>query len=134
MSLCGKDGLLRELRSTVILSGYLPEFLDVADQLILLDGNGGVACEAGYSYGEKQLLGIARAVVRRRLTGCGLLLVDKSSEREDPWRDQVLREVMREYFRGCTIIVVAQRQESIVDSNITLHMANGLIQQVRDYF
>ncbi|KAJ2970663.1 hypothetical protein NQ176_g8080 [Zarea fungicola] len=89
--------------------------------------------DVDYSYGEKQLLGIARAVIRRRLTGSNLLLVDESSNRNDPWRDQVLREVMREYFLGCTIIVVSRRQESIMDSNITLHMSNGLIQQADDF-
>lgn len=89
--------------------------------------------DVDYSYGEKQLLEIARAILRRRLTGSNLLLVDESSNRNDPWRDQVLREVMREYFQGCTIIVVSRRQESIMDSNITLHMSNGLIQQAEDF-
>ncbi|KAM3563216.1 hypothetical protein MY1884_001366 [Beauveria asiatica] len=83
--------------------------------------------DVGYSHGEMQLLCIARAVVRRRLTGSNLLLVDEATGGVDRWRDQIVREMMKEYFRGCTIIVVAHREESIADSNVnvTVEMANG---------
>ncbi|KAJ6779421.1 hypothetical protein PWT90_03877 [Aphanocladium album] len=38
--LCGEEGFLRELGSAVVFCTYLPECLDVADQLIMLDGKG----------------------------------------------------------------------------------------------
>ncbi|OAA71004.1 ABC transporter, transmembrane domain, type 1 [Akanthomyces lecanii RCEF 1005] len=38
--LCGEDGILRELNCAVVFCTYLPECQDVADQLIVLDGNG----------------------------------------------------------------------------------------------
>ncbi|KAJ3495541.1 hypothetical protein NLG97_g3322 [Lecanicillium saksenae] len=43
--LCGENGLLRTAGCTVILATYLPESLDVVDQLLLLDGKGGVTIE-----------------------------------------------------------------------------------------
>ncbi|OAA60779.1 ABC transporter [Cordyceps fumosorosea ARSEF 2679] len=102
-----------------------------------LAGPGGgldaVLDQVGYSHGDKQLLCIARAVVRRRLTGSKLVLVDEATASVDSWRDQIVREMMTEYFRGCTIIVVAHREETIADSNCTIHMAGGCCQSVDNY-
>lgn len=52
--LCGKDGLFRESGSTVILSGHLPEYLGVADQVLLLDGAGNLDSEASATNGPVQ--------------------------------------------------------------------------------
>ncbi|KAM0665743.1 hypothetical protein ACQRIU_006004 [Beauveria bassiana] len=90
--------------------------------------------DVGYSHGEMQLLCIARAVVRRRLTGSNLLLVDEATGGVDRWRDQIVREMMKEYFRGCTIIVIAHREESIADSNVTVEMANGEMKTPRVFY
>lgn len=89
--------------------------------------------DVGYSYGEMQLLCIARAVIRRRLTGSRLLLVDEATGGVDRWRDQIVREMMKEYFRGCTIIVVAHREESLADSNVMVEMADGKMNEPRHF-
>lgn len=88
--------------------------------------------DIGYSYGEKQLLCIARAVVRRRLTGFNLLLVDEATGSVDYQRDQIVQEMMQEYFKGCTILVIAHREESIAGSNITVEMADGCMKKPDD--
>ncbi|EGX92389.1 ABC multidrug transporter, putative [Cordyceps militaris CM01] len=51
LRLCGKNGLLRELHTAAVLSSYLPECLDVADQLLELDGHGGVRVESNFRSG-----------------------------------------------------------------------------------
>ncbi|OAA77669.1 ABC transporter [Akanthomyces lecanii RCEF 1005] len=89
--------------------------------------------DAGYSQGERQLFCIARAVVRRRLTDSRLVLVDEATASVDTWRDQIVQQMMVSYFRGCTIIVVAHREETIADSNRTVHMASGHIEKVEDW-
>lgn len=97
---------------------------------------GGLSClfeKANYSFGEKQLFCIARAVVRKRLTGSKLILVDEATASIDSWRDQTVREMMLEYFSGCTLIVVAHREETIADSNHTVHMADGHIQRIEHF-
>ncbi|KAM3557978.1 hypothetical protein MY1884_004253 [Beauveria asiatica] len=86
--------------------------------------------EVGYSSGEKQLLCITRAVVRRRLTGSRLVLVDEATANVDTWRDHIVREMMLEYFGGCTTIVVAHREKTIDDTNRTVHMTNGQMEHV----
>lgn len=89
--------------------------------------------DAGFSHGEIQLLCIARAVIRRRLTGSKLLLVDEATGSVDHCRDQIVREMIIEYFKGCTIIIIAHREESIADSNITIHIDSGRIERIETY-
>ncbi len=90
-----------------------------------IDGLDAKLEDVGYSHGEMQLLCIARAVVRRRLTGSKLLLVDEATGNLDRWRDQTVRQLIEEYFRGCTIVVVAHREESIADSHVVARMSDG---------
>lgn len=85
--------------------------------------------DAGYSHGEKQLLGIARAVVRRRLTGSRLVLVDEATSSVDQSRDKIVQKLMHQYFRGCTVLVIAHRDESIADADLICRMANGRLEE-----
>lgn len=90
--------------------------------------------DAGLSHGEVQLLCIARAAVHHRVYGGKLVLVDEATGGVDAWRDQVVREVIRDYFRGCTILIVAHRAEHIADSNISFKMVEGRMQSYRHWF
>lgn len=99
-----------------------------------IEGKGGLdatVTAAGYSHGEKQLLGIARAVVRRRLTGRRLVLVDEATSSVDHGRDEIVQEMMKEYFRGCTIFVVAHRDESVAGSHTMIKMAGGRVAEIK---
>ncbi|OAA70783.1 ABC transporter [Akanthomyces lecanii RCEF 1005] len=107
--------------------------LGIWERLPAMGGLDAILDKVGYSHGEKQLLCIARAVVRRRLTGSRLVLVDEATASVDSWREQIVREMMLEYFRDCTIIVIAHREETIADSNRTVHMAGGQVEHVDDW-
>ncbi|OAA78555.1 ABC transporter, transmembrane domain, type 1 [Akanthomyces lecanii RCEF 1005] len=48
LQLCGEKGLLRKAGCTVVIATYLPESLEVADQLLLLDGKGGITLEKDF--------------------------------------------------------------------------------------
>lgn len=103
------------------------ERLRLWDQLQEKGGLDAVLADVGYSHGEKQMLCVARAVVRRRLTGSRLLLVDEATGGVDLWRDQVVREMMRDYFHGCTILAIAHRQQSIADADVIVEMSRGRV-------
>ncbi|KAJ6779367.1 hypothetical protein PWT90_04032 [Aphanocladium album] len=83
--------------------------------------------KAGFSHGEKQLFCIARAVIRRRINGGNLILMDEATGGVDRWRDQAVRDLLRDYFQGCTFIIVAHRRDSIADSDVVVKMARGKI-------
>ncbi|KAJ3485862.1 hypothetical protein NLG97_g6733 [Lecanicillium saksenae] len=88
--------------------------------------------KAGLSHGEKQLLCLARAVIRRRINGGNLVLMDEATGGVDRWRDQAVRDLLRDYFQGCTFIIVAHRDDSIADSDVIVRMARGKIIGVED--
>lgn len=90
--------------------------------------------DAGFSHGERQLLCIARAAVHRRAYGGKLVLVDEATGGVDAWRDQVVREMIRDYFRGCTVLVVAHRSETVANSNISFKMVRGRIKSYKHCF
>ncbi|KAJ6780656.1 hypothetical protein PWT90_01316 [Aphanocladium album] len=107
--------------------------LGIWEQLPEKGGLNALLEDAKYSFGERQLFCIARAVVRKRLTGSKLVLVDEATASIDSWREQTVREMMVEFFHGCTIIVVAHREESIADSHRIVRMAAGRIVNVEIY-
>lgn len=118
-----KDRILRE---TLV-------HLRIWDQLVLKGGLDTPLSEAGFSHGEMQLLCIARAVVRRRVYGGRLVLIDEATGGVDRWRDQIVREMIRDYFRGCTILIVAHRSDSIADSQSVVKMGRGRVISRDDY-
>lgn len=99
--------------------------LQIWEKVKAKGGVGALLKDVGYSFGEKQLMCIARAVVRRRVTNSKVLLVDEATGSVDQQFDQIVREMMKEYFEGCTIIVVAHREESIADGDMKVEMKNG---------
>lgn len=83
--------------------------------------------KAGLSHGEKQLFCMARAVVHRRIHGGNLVLMDEATGGVDRWRDEAVRNMLRDYFQGCTFITVAHRTDSIADSDMVVRMTRGKI-------
>ncbi|KAJ6783563.1 hypothetical protein PWT90_09492 [Aphanocladium album] len=110
-----KDTILREVLVRLRIWDSLEEIGE-------LDA---IVDKVGYSHGELQMLCIARAVVRRRLTGSRLVLVDEGTSTVDRWRDVLVRQTMKQYFSDCTIIVIAHRDETIADANMTLTLSHG---------
>lgn len=47
-SLCGKNGLFKQSNTAVVLATYLLECLDIAEDVVFLDGNGNVSCYKGH--------------------------------------------------------------------------------------
>lgn len=103
------------------------------DQLESTGGLGAKLEEVGYSHGDIQLFCIARAVVRRRLTGGRLVLIDEATASVDHWRDAVVREMVVEFFGECTILAVAHRPETIADADSTVYIADGRIERIRHH-
>ncbi len=91
-------------------------------QIVQKGGLDAMLVDSGYSKGELQLFSIARAIVRRRETGSGLVLIDEATSNLDALRDQKTQAVMREEFKHCTVLTIAHREETIrrVDFTVTL--------------
>ncbi|CAI0643527.1 unnamed protein product [Colletotrichum noveboracense] len=90
-----------------------------------LDGN--VAPEA-LSQGQKQLLSLARAIMRR----CRIVVLDEVTSSLDLDTEQLIWRVLQEETRGCTIIAIAHRLETIIGFDRVAVMNEGSIIEFGD--
>lgn len=75
------------------------------------------------SKGQQQLLALARAILQKS----AVVLLDEVTSSVDADTDQILKEVMREEFKDCTVITVAHRPETIISANVVALLDGGAL-------
>ena len=82
---------------------------------------------ASLSHGQRQLLSIARAVLK----GGKVVLLDEPTSSVDVATDGAVQRVLREAFRDCTVITVAHRINTIYPgSDVVVVMEGGQVAEV----
>ena len=79
-----------------------------------------------FSAGQKQLLCLARAVLRRNK----VIMMDEATANVDNETDRIIQETVKEKFKGCTLLVIAHRMRTIIESNEIIVMDKG---ECREY-
>ncbi len=100
------------------------------DFILLHGGLDAPMSDMNLSHGQKQLLYLARAVLRKEKTGARIVLVDEATSNLDLDTDGTMQRVMGQAFAGCTVLVVSHRPHAIEGADFILEMDNGRIHRV----
>ncbi|KAJ2823224.1 Multidrug resistance-associated protein 4 [Coemansia sp. 'formosensis'] len=83
-------------------------------------------CFGGVSSGQQQLFGLCRVIMRNRK----IVVLDEATANVDLETDKSVQGLIRKEFSDCTVLTIAHRLDTIMNSDRIIVMDKGTIAEI----